>query len=89
MKAYTVRIDDKARKQLRKLDKVQAKLIANWIDKHLEGCHDPRARGRALSGNLKGYWRYRVGHYRLMAQIKDSIVTIVIIDIDHRSRIYE
>ncbi|MDR2106458.1 MAG: type II toxin-antitoxin system RelE/ParE family toxin [Coriobacteriales bacterium] len=89
MRSYTVRIDDRARKQLRKLDKVQAKLIANWIDLHLADCHDPRIWGRALSGNLKGYWRYRVGSYRLMAQIKDDIVTVVIIDIDHRSRIYQ
>jgi mRNA interferase RelE/StbE len=88
MKSYTVRLDAKARKQLGKLDKVQAKLIANWIDRHLEGCSNPRDWGQTLSGNLKGYWRYRVGSYRLMALIKDNIVTIVIIDIDHRSRVY-
>jgi mRNA interferase RelE/StbE len=88
MKSYKVRIDDKALKQLKKLDKVQARLISGWIDKNLEGCSDPRASGKALSGNLRGYWRYRVGSYRLMARIKDDIVTIVIVDIDHRSRVY-
>jgi mRNA interferase RelE/StbE len=89
MKSYKVRIDDKALKQLKKIDKVQAKLISGWIDKNLDGCSDPRVRGKALSGNLKGYWRYRVGSYRLMARIKDDIVTIIIIDIDHRSRVYK
>jgi mRNA interferase RelE/StbE len=88
MKSYKVRIDDKALKQLKKFDKAQVRLISGWIDKNLEGCSDPRAFGETLSGNLRGYWRYRIGSYRLMARIKDDIVTILIIDIDHRSRIY-
>jgi mRNA interferase RelE/StbE len=88
MKSYKVRIDDKALKQLKKFDKVQARLISGWIDKNLEGCSDPRAFGKALSGSLRGYWRYHIGSYRLIACIKGDIVTIVIIDIDHRSNIY-
>jgi mRNA interferase RelE/StbE len=88
MSSYSVSIDDKALKQLKKLDRAQARLIGNWIDKNLVACSNPRAMGKALSGDLKGYWRYRVGSYRLMVKIKDDIVTIIIVDIDHRSRIY-
>jgi mRNA interferase RelE/StbE len=85
---YKVIIDDKAKKQLKKIDHTQGQIIANWIDKHLASTTDPRQFGKPLSGNLKGFWRYRVGSYRILAQINDGIVTIFIIDIDHRSRAY-
>ena len=80
---------ENARKQLRKLDSTQRAIILSWIDKNLAGCTDPRAHGKALIGDKKGYWRYRVGTYRIIADIQDNIVTIEIISIGHRRQVYE
>lgn len=85
---YTVDFSESALKQLKKLDKQTARVIKNWIVKNLVDCSDPRQHGKALTGNLKGIWRYRVGDYRLFAEIKDEQVLIFIFDIAHRREIY-
>ncbi|MBQ7262142.1 MAG: type II toxin-antitoxin system RelE/ParE family toxin, partial [Synergistaceae bacterium] len=46
------------------------------------------SRGRALSGPLAGLWRYRVGDHRLICEIQDDVLVILVIDIGHRSKIY-
>ncbi|MBQ7217767.1 MAG: type II toxin-antitoxin system RelE/ParE family toxin [Synergistaceae bacterium] len=63
--------------------------IYDWINKHLEGCDNPRAYGKALKGNRKGYWRYRVGDYRIIADIQDDKIVIIITDVGHRGDIYK
>lgn len=85
---YTVNFSESALKQLKKLDKQTARVIKNWIVKNLVDCSDPRQHGKALTGNLKGIWRYRVGDYRLFAEIKDEQVLIFIFDIAHLREIY-
>lgn len=49
---------------------------------------DPRTRGKALTGTLRGLWRYRVGDYRIVCDLVDSRLVVLVIDIDHRSSIY-
>ena len=88
MTRYSVVYSDKAVKQLKKLDKQTRRLIFAWIDKNLEGCSDPRARGKGLTANRSGQWRYRVGNYRILAQIQDDEVLILILEVGHRSIIY-
>ena len=73
---------------MKKKDPVEALRIFNWIGKNLEGCEDPRRTGKALTGQFKGSWRYRVGNYRILAEIKDEKLVILLIDIDHRSTVY-
>ena len=85
---YHVRFAEKALKQLKKLDKPVQKLILSWMEKNLEGFDDPRLKGKALVSNHSGEWRYRVGDYRLIADIQDEIVTILIIAVGHRKDIY-
>lgn len=85
---YTVRYSERAKKQLKKLDKSAQRLILNWIGKNLEGCENPRAKGKGLLENHSGEWRYRVGDYRLICDIQDNQLTIVAISIGHRSQIY-
>ena len=85
---YQVRFAEKAFKQFSKLDKPVQKLILNWLMKNLEGSVDPRQKGKALVSNHSGEWRYRVGDYRLIADIQDDIVTILIIAVGHRKDIY-
>lgn len=85
---YTVKISENALKSLGKLDKQIARMILAWIEKNLEGCNNPRQKGKSLSHEKKGIWRYRVGNYRLLANIQDDILIILIIDFGHRKDIY-
>ena len=86
--AYTVQFSSAALKKLEKMDaKVHVRLV-NWVEKNLEGCTNPRCFGKALTQNLKEYWSYRVGKYRLMAKIKDAEVLIYIVRVDKREDVY-
>ena len=76
-------------KAFRKLERSVQIMISKWIHKHLDNCDDPRAFGKGLSGNLKGWWRYRIGNYRLFVEIKDEELVIVAIEISHRSQVYQ
>ena len=86
---YKLLLSDDFEKQFKKLDRSIQIIIAKWIKKHLENCDDPRASGKALSANLKGYWRYRNGDYRLLVEIREKELVIMAISIAHRSDVYE
>ena len=87
--SYRVELAEQAKKQLKKLDKHTAALIIGWLRKNLEGCTNPRQDGKGLSGDRSGQWRYRVGGYRLIAQIEDSKIVILILGIGHRRDVYD
>lgn len=86
--SYRVEFAKDALKELKKLDKHTASLIIGWIRKNLEGCENPRAHGKGLTANRSGQWRYRVGDYRLLADIQDDKIVILILHVGHRSEIY-
>ena len=86
--SYSVRYDEKALKQLKKMDRSVQKLITSWIEKNLIDTENPRLHGKGLSGDKSGYWRYRVGDYRVIADIRDEEIIIVIVEIGHRREIY-
>ena len=86
---YTVVFSKEALKDLKKLDKHTAALIIGWVRKNLEGCENPRAHGKGLTANLNGKWRYRVGDYRLLADIQDDKVVIMMLRVGHRIEIYK
>ena len=79
---------DQALKSLKKLDKQVQRLIISYMDK-IALLEEPRARGKALSANLRGFWRYRVGDYRILCEIQDEKIVICVVDIDHRKNIYK
>lgn len=87
--SYEVVFSTKALKALKQIDKYQARIILAWIKKNLAGCSDPRIHGKALLGDKKGYWRYRIGDYRLIADIDDDKIKICLINIAHRREIYD
>ena len=86
---YVVDYSLKAIKELKKLDHYTATILYSWIEKNLVGCDNPRVHGKALVGDLKDYWRYRVGAYRIVADIQDNLVRIVIIHVAHRRDVYD
>lgn len=87
--SYQVVYTKKAIKSLEKIDKAQQRLIIAWIEKNLINTEDPRTLGKSLKGSLKSYWRYRVGNYRILADINDNEIKIIIFNIGHRKNIYE
>ncbi|MCD8233630.1 MAG: type II toxin-antitoxin system RelE/ParE family toxin [Cloacibacillus porcorum] len=66
----------------------EARLITAWIRKNLEGCTDLRLHGKPLTGDRAEQWRYRVGNYRILAEISDERVTILVLKIGDRKDIY-
>jgi mRNA interferase RelE/StbE len=86
--SYRVEFSEKAKKDLKKMDRFTQKMILTWIRKNLEGCEDPRRHGRGLTANRSGEWRYRVGDYRIIAEIQESRVIILVLSVGHRSTIY-
>ena len=86
--SYKVEFSKAALKELKKMDRPVAAMILGWVRKNLEGCEDPRQHGKGLTANRSGQWRYRVGDYRLLAEIQDDRIVILILNIGHRSEIY-
>lgn len=86
---YSVDYTEQAIKELKKIDNNTKKLILAWIGKNLEGCIDPRQYGKGHTANRSGQWRYRIGDYRLIAEIEDEKITILILTVGHRSDIYK
>jgi mRNA interferase RelE/StbE len=88
-KKYQVRLEKRAQKNLKKMDSKDAMIIMAWIKKNLVNCKDPYAYGKPLKGNLKEKWRYRIGDYRLICNINDKKVVILILEAGHRKEIYK
>ena len=86
---YRVILAERAVKELKKLDKHTAALIVGWIEKNLVGCENPRIHGKALMANRTGQWRYRIGDYRIICEIEDEKITILVLEIGHRRNIYK
>ena len=76
-----------AKKSLEKLDRNIQKRILDFLS-DLETLENPRVKGKSLKGELKEYWRYRVGDYRILSKIIDNELIILVIDIGHRKYIY-
>ena len=85
---YKVIFTEVAKKQLKKMDKSVSSLIIGWIEKNLVNCENPRQHGKGLTANRTGQWRYRIGNYRVLSEIDDKNIIILIIEIGHRKEIY-
>jgi mRNA interferase RelE/StbE len=74
---------------LRKLDPQAARRIGEYLRDLEATCEDPRQRGKGLTANLSGLWRYRVGDYRVICEIEDARLTVLVVRIAHRSQVYD
>ena len=87
--AWRIELDDAAKKDLAKLDKPVAKRITAFIRERLALLDDPRSIGDALKGSRLGnLWKYRVGDYRIIANIEDGALKILVIKIGNRREVY-
>ena len=83
----TVRFEKETTKELKKLNKSIQKRVLSYMAE-VEQLDDPRSRGHALVGNLRGYWRYRVDDLRIICKILDNELIICVVAIGHRREIY-
>ncbi len=87
--AWAINYTDTARKQLRKLDKQSARRILDFMDERVAGQEDPRGMGKALTGpRLGAYWRYRVGDYRIICDIQDGALFVLVVELGNRREVY-
>lgn len=85
---YRIATTEQFDKAFKKLDRSIQKIIQSWIIKNLVDCEDPRVHGKGLTANRSGQWRYRVGDYRILADIQDDALVLLFIDVGHRRNIY-
>jgi len=86
--AWRIELTATAAKQLSRLGAVEARRITRFLRDRLAGADDPRRLGRALTGPLGGLWRYRVGDYRVICEIRDDRLVVLVLRIAHRRDAY-
>lgn len=89
MTTYHVEWSLRAQKQMRKLNKSISEMLLRWVHKNLDDCENPYQHGKALTANRAGQWRYRIGDYRIIAEIHESEIVIMILSVGHRKEIYD
>jgi mRNA interferase RelE/StbE len=88
MKTWRIEITRTATKQITKLDRKAQESIVNFLRERLSPAANPRQWGKALQGEKRGLWRYRVGDYRLIYDIQDLRMTILVLELGHRKDVY-
>ena len=89
MLRYTVRTDKKFDKQLSKIGEDNADRIRRWIIDNLEGSTNPKKLGKALAGRKRREWRWRVGNYRIMGEVLERELIILLLEVGHRREVYK
>ncbi len=86
---WVVEFDDAATKELRKLDRQAQQEILRYFRERIATNEDPRRFGKPLSHDLTGLWRYRVRNYRMICNIEDDKLTVLVVRAGHRKHMYE
>jgi mRNA interferase RelE/StbE len=86
---WQIEITNTAKKQLVKLDRQVQSEILRYLRERICTNEDPRRYGAPLRRELTGRWKYRVGAYRLICEIQDEKILVLVLMVGHRSKIYE
>jgi len=86
--AWKVEVSQTAARQIAKLQRPAQQRIYAFLTDKLESCVDPRAHGKALQGDKRGLWRYRVGDYRLICDLQDRRLLVLVLIVGHRKDVY-
>ncbi len=84
--AWTLEFGPRAQRALKKLDRQTAARLIAYLENVAAG--DSRRRGKALTGELGGFWRYRVGDWRVICRLEDARLVVLVIDVGHRREVY-
>ncbi len=87
--SWTIEYTRTAETQLRKLDRQIARRLLDYLDEKIAPLENPRSRGKALVGPLGELWRYRIGDYRVICEIQDNVMRILVVEAGHRKQIYK
>ncbi len=85
---WTIEFVPEAAKDLKKLDTKAAARIVKTLETRIAELEDPRSLGAPLKGEHEGFWRWRIGHYRVLARIEDERITILVVRVAHRKEVY-
>ena len=85
---WSVEFDDRARRELRRLDRQAQQDILRYFRERISTDEDPKRFGKALRGDLTGLWRYRVRDYRAVCRIEDDRLIVLVVTVGHRRQIY-
>ncbi len=85
---WTIEYTQTARAQLRKLDKQMARRIVDYMNERVAGLEEPRSLGKALTGPLGELWRYRVGDCRVICDIQDAALRVLVVRVGSRGKVY-
>ena len=86
--AWTIDYTASALGQLKKLDKPTARRIVDYMDERISEMDNPRSTGKALTGPLEGLWRYRVGDCRVICDIQDGALRVLLVQLGNRREVY-
>jgi len=87
--SWTYRFNASAKRELGKLDRQAQKEILIYLDQRIATLEDPRRFGKALRSELAGLWRYRIRDYRLICQIQDDVLVVLVVAVGNRKNIYD
>lgn len=87
--AWTIEYDEAALRDLRKLDRQVQREILDFMDKRIAQAEDPRLFGKPLRHSKFGLWRYRLRDYRIICQLQQRKLVVLVVAIGHRSKVYE
>ena len=87
--AWTIEYDARALQDLGKLDHSIRREILDYMEQRIANAEDPRKFGKPLRASKFGLWRYRVRDYRVICQIQDKRLVVLVVSIGHRSTVYQ
>ncbi len=85
---WSVEWDDRARRELRRLDHQAQRNILRYFSERIATDEDPRRFGKALQHELQGLWRYRIGDYRALCHIENNRLVVLVLAVGHRRQVY-
>jgi len=87
--AWTIEYDPRALKDLKRLDRAIQREILDYMDQRVATAKDPRDFGKPLRASRFGLWRYRVRDYRIICELQEERLVVLLVAVGHRSTIYE
>jgi mRNA interferase RelE/StbE len=86
--AWRIEFDPRAEKDFRKIGPDATRRIRQYLYEQIASLAEPRQRGKALKGQWAEYWRYRIGDYRVVCELRDETLVVLVVRVAHRKEVY-